>query len=498
VSGVALRALRQTAHSGLFFALTLAARVGLVVALGRSLTPAEFGVYSLVAGSVGVATLILQLGAQHYVLRQVPGRPAPEAVGIFKSVLLGEYAVFAAGLGIGFVTLGVLGPWRSEMARAGFGGVAMVALLVIAVSLAQDVARFLSARAEIERYNLVTFLEGGAWALGVSAAYLGGVPISLAVVLGAWLTGAALAVGYGFATIGVRQLAAAPADVRLYPVAVRFGVPLLGTWVASLVLSWSDRYFVAAFHSAAAVGVYSYHYNLVAMIIAVAGPLAGAALDPHVIAAYNRGDEARSERLLGIVLRYRLMVVLPLVIVAVVWGGEIVVLLARADYAAGTMLMLALAPIPILHAVAVTYERVLYIEGRTVAIGSCYLISAAANLVLNVLLVPWHPYYGAALATDLAMLLLGGLLWRAARGATLRVRVAAARLVAVTAIAIVAALVIRYALAGESPAIGVPVGTLVVVVTFGLACLAGGLVPAAERQAFAQFLGRTGLWRHAQ
>jgi len=36
-------------------------------------------------------------------------------------------------------------------------------------------------------------------------------------------------------------------------------------------------------------------------------------------------------------------------------------------------------------------------------------------------------------ATDLAMLLLGGLLWRAARGATLRVRVAAARLMAVTA-----------------------------------------------------------------
>src|SRR5262249_32150032 len=220
------------------------------------------------------------------------------------------------------------GPWRADMAAAGLSGLAIVAALVVAVSVAQDVARYLSARAEIERYNVVSFLEGGAWPLLVSALYLGGARVSLTLVLAAWIVGAVLASVYGFAGIGVRQIVAAPIDRRLYPTAIRFGLPLLGTWLASLILAWSDRYFIAAFHSTAAVGVYSYHYNLVSMIVAVSGPLAGAALDPHIVAAYNNGDEARSERLLATVLRYRLMIVVPLLVVTVTWSREIVTALA--------------------------------------------------------------------------------------------------------------------------------------------------------------------------
>lgn len=497
-SSFAARVINQTALSGLVFVVTLAARLGLAIALGRSLTPAEFGVYSLIAGSVGVATLALQLGAQHYVVREVSGRPVGTAVAIFKSVFVVEYAVVLTAVAAGVFVLGLAWDWPPEVAAAGVQGLIVIAALIVAVSVAQDVARYLSARAEIERYNVVTFLEGGAWPLVVTALYLHGAHVSLTLVLASWIVGAALGGVYGLAGIGVRRLAAAPVEARLYPVAIRFGIPLLGTSLASLILAWSDRYFIAAFHSTAVLGVYSYHYNLVAMIVAVAGPLAGAALDPHIVAAYNRGDEARSERLLATVLRYRLMIVVPLVLVAVTWSDEIVTALARRAYASAGWLMAWLAPIPVLHALAVTFERVLYVERRTVAIGACYMTSAVATLVFNAALIPLHPFYGAALATDLGMALLAVLLWRQARGSRLRVRAPAMSIAVASVAAIGAAAGVRYLLPGDAGAGMLPLAAASVLLVFGAACLASGLIPPAERQAFAHFLGRVWHWRPAQ
>ena len=494
----AARVITQTAHSGIFFVLTLAARLALAVALGRSLTPAEFGVYSLVAGSVGVATLVLQLGAQHYVVREVSGRPVDTAVAVFKSVFVVEYAIVLAAAAAGVFVLGLAWIGPPDVAATGVQGLIVIATLVVAVSVAQDVARYLSARAEIERYNIVTFLEGGAWPLLVTALYLGGTEASLTIVLASWILGAIVACVYGFAGIGLRRFVEAPVDARLYPVAIRFGVPLLGTWLASLILAWSDRYFIAGFHSTTVLGVYSYHYNLVSMIVAVAGPLAGAALNPHIVAAYNSGDEARSERLLATVLRYRLMIVVPLVLVTVTWSDEIVTTLARRAYASAGWLMVWLAPIPVLHSLAVTFERVLYVERRTVAIGACYMGSAVTALALNAVLIPFHPFYGAALATDLAMALLVVVLWRQARGSRLRVRAPAAPIAVASVAAIGAGAVVRYLLPGDAGAGALPLGVASVLLVFGAACLAVGLIPAAERQAFAQFLGRVWHWRPAQ
>src|SRR5205085_6451160 len=143
--------------------------------------------------------------------------------------------------------------------------------------------------------------------------------------------------------------------------------------------------------------------------------------------------------------------------------------------------------IPVLHAVATTFERVLYIERRTVAIGGCYLASAAATLGLNAVLIPSHPFYGAALATDLGMGLLAGLLWQQTRGVALRVRLATTPMTLATLAAIGAAVIVRHALPADSGLIGLPLGALCVAVVFVGVCVVGGLIPSAERQAFAHF-----------
>src|SRR5439155_19297094 len=124
---------------------------------------------------------------------------------IFKSVFVIEYAIIAALLTLGYVVLVGAGFWHAELMAA---GVVVVAALIVSVSVAQDVARYLSARAAIERYNIVTFLEGGAWPLLVTGLYLGGATVTLTLVLAAWVVGAALACALGVVGVGFRRLSA--------------------------------------------------------------------------------------------------------------------------------------------------------------------------------------------------------------------------------------------------------------------------------------------------
>jgi O-antigen/teichoic acid export membrane protein len=68
------RLVRQSFHSAVMSAVRLTSRLLLSVALGKSLTAEEYGVYSLVAASMAMIGYFLQLGAHQYYMREVPGR----------------------------------------------------------------------------------------------------------------------------------------------------------------------------------------------------------------------------------------------------------------------------------------------------------------------------------------------------------------------------------------------------------------------------------------
>jgi O-antigen/teichoic acid export membrane protein len=117
-------------------------------------------------------------------------------------------------------------------------------------------------------------------------------------------------------------------------------------------------------------------------------------------------------------LRYQITLVAPILVIVSFWGTELVTLLASAQYASATNLLAVLAPIPIITILANTFQRVLFLRRRTVVIGGSYLLAALLNLALNWLLVPRHPYYGAAIATNLSLLFVTVLLWHHGRSSS--------------------------------------------------------------------------------
>lgn len=449
-------------HSGVFFGLGFLARLLLAVALGKSLSPADYGVYGLVVAVVAMSTGLLPLGVHHYVLREVPGARPRDAATIFTSVTAVQVALLA---GVVLVSVPLLASVPAIGALFALDRhpalLPLIATVLFVDCLVGQLARFLYARRDIAGGNVVLFLQTGAWAyLAVAAFVLGGLTLSSALAL--WAGALVLALAYAAWRLDVRALVRAPFEPRRFLTAVRFGVPLLSAHVLAGA-DWFARFLLASYHSTEAMGIYTYHQNLVLMIAAVTAPLIATPLEPHVVAAYSSGELERSGRLLTLSLRYRLVLVIPLLVVTVTWGDALIRLMARGEYVASPWLFAALAPVPVLLTLANTFERTMFLERRVRAISRCQLTAAAVQLALVLLLVPADPVHGAALALTGGYLTLTLTLWRHYRRSTVTIELALAR----TALATAPCLAVAWLVASAAPSpasVGVLVAAAAIVV----------------------------------
>ena len=425
--------LKQSLHSGVFFILTYASRLLLAIALGKTLAVQDYGVYSLMTAVVGMGLSLLPLGVTQYYVREVPGLPPEEATTVFKSVVAIQTLVFLAAAAL-FITVPAFHAPLTNAASHQQTGIILLllVLLLIGEGLATDFGRFLFFRKKIEQGNIVSFLQSGLWGFALFLVYiLRPSFVSLQLVLFLWGCSVVSAVLYGAWRSNLRILVSAPIRLEFYRRALFFGFPLLFSQLLA-VGNGFGRFVLAHHHSAQVVGIYTYHYNIILMIAAIAAPLVANPLEPYVIEAYNTNQIDKSGRLLGASFRYRIFFVIPLLIVAVFWYRPLIQLMAKKDYLVGPGLLLVLSPIPILAVFGNTFERILFLQRRSVQIGQSYLIASILQIGLYLLLVPIHPYWGAAAATNAGLGTLALLLFIFSRQTEFQIHLNLGRLGAVT------------------------------------------------------------------
>ena len=412
----------QSVHTGAFFVLGYASRLLLAIALGKALAVDQYGVYSLITAIFGLATSFLTLAVNQYYAREIPGIPVERAATLFKSIVVIQMAILAALIGAVMIV-----PWSREAlaARLSLPGSSallwVVAGLILADTLASDFSRFLLFRGEIERSNLVAFFQTAAWAFAAFALFcLPAHTVTLGALLGLWAASLVCALVYGSWRVGWGHLAAARVEPRLYLTALRFSLPLLCTALPSGV-NWLGRFFLAEAHSTTVVGIFTFHANIILMISAIASPVIGTPLEPHIIQAYNTGQPQRSGYLLSASLRYRLILILPLLVVAALWSDQLIRLMARDEYLMAGPLLALLTPLPVLAALSSTFERVLFLERRTTTIAWCYVVIAAVQVGLYAVLTRWQPFLGAALAMEAGPAMLSVVFWALTRSAAVPV-----------------------------------------------------------------------------
>ena len=396
------KTMTRQAGLSLFFTLAALALAPVrIVLLTRVLSEADYGIFNLLTTTVASIGFVALLGQRQYLIFALPGQP-PVRQGQLVWSSLAVAALSGAAFALAFFAASRTVPVLRE--AFGPGLVLVGAAFIVLYAVAHLGMGYLLAIGEVVRYRLQVFLTSNLWMVALIPALLWFAP-SLDQLAGLWLAGLAVPMLW----IARWALRALGEGARARPVpalmreSARYGLPLISRNVANSLIRLVDRYVILRFLGATQVGLYTLPIMLV-----------GYAADtvyflefffPHVSsrwqanrAAGRPGCSGEASDYFHLALRICLLVAVPLAAGVLLWGGDLVRLLAGESYASVNFLFALLAGQILLIPLSHFLHFAMMLDDRTRVIGRTILLSTGANVVLNLLLIPRIGLAGAALS----------------------------------------------------------------------------------------------------
>lgn len=183
-----------------------------------------------------------------------------------------------------------------------------------------------------------------------------------------------------------------------------FSIPLAFGSFAWLVLLWTDVLMLGYFRPAAEVGIYRAASQTSLLMNIIAGSLI-TAFSPMIADLYSRGERKEVEKIFQTSSRWSLALTLPLFLIMVVAGDDILRIFG-AEFAAGWIPLMILCTGHLVRAGAGGMAiQMLSMTGHQYLKLYTDLGLAALNIGLNILLIPKWGALGAAIATGISITL---------------------------------------------------------------------------------------------
>jgi len=368
--------------------------------LTKSLAIADYGAWALITVTIGLVPWLTTLGLGSSMTRFLA------AATDNREIREGFYSMGFIVLLTSSIVSGLLLLLAQQIAASLFHNNLTIALLLILTIWITSpliyAIQYFMAFQQIKKYSFVN----------VFSAYLNTALIAFFVLLGYGLEGAVTALLIQqlvvFAVVLyliVAQIGFAIPKLRRVREYLAFGLPLLPGVVSGWIVNSSDRYLIALFLGAAAVGYYSPGYALGSILSMVAAPLASL-LPPVLFKHYDDNEIADVRTIMKYSLKYYFGIVLPCVFAMSVLSKPLLLVLTTKQIAENgylvTPLVAAGAAVAGASSVIVL---ILMLEKKTAIIGTISIFSAVLNFGLNLVLIPYLGFIGAALTTFLAFLL---------------------------------------------------------------------------------------------
>ena len=368
--------------------------------LTKNLAIADYGTWALIMVTISLLPLLATLGL-------------PSALIRFLAAATDKREIREAFYSMGFIVLltsaiisGLLFLFVPQIAASLFQNNTAIALLLIPniliACLTVYVLQYFVTFQQIKRYSVLTFFN----------AYLNTVLVAYFVLSGHGLEGAVIAlliqqlvVLAVIMYLIVAQIGFAIPKFKHVKQHLAFGLPLVPGSLASWVVNSSDRYLIALFLGAAAVGYYSPGYNLGYMLYVVSAPLA-TLLPPVLSKHYDENNIADVRTILTYSLKWYAGIALPCVFALSVLSKPLLLVLTTQQIAANGYLVTPFVAAGTALAGAYTVLVIaIALKKKTAVIGTIWMLSAVLNFGSNLVLIPYLGLVGAALTTFLAFLL---------------------------------------------------------------------------------------------
>ena len=368
-----------------------------IVVFTRVLEPHQYGDYALALSVVMVTHTALFTWLEAAMARFQPAEAASGSIPDHFATLYRTWAVLAACL----VVLGgpVLALWPMaaplKFALAtGLGGTLFKAL----GRMAQEHRRAAGRVKEAALFDIVITAGGFMAGAGLALAGFGGAaPLSglalVTLVCLVWVLPSELKLARG----GKLE----PQRVRAY---AHYGLPLAASLILGLILATVDRFLIAAFMDAGAVGVYHAGYSLANRTLDVIFIWLGSAAGPAAIAALEFGGRPALDKTAREQSSFMLLIAIPAAVGLALVARPLADLLvgeALRDGAAQVTPWIAASG---LFAGVTTYyfHTAFTLAKATRLLLLAMTVPAVANIVLNLLLIPRFGLMGAVVATAIS------------------------------------------------------------------------------------------------
>lgn len=379
-------------HGALYLGTRVATGVLSLAIVGvftRLLSPEQYGVYALVMATATMSSAILfqwiVVSAARLYARYSQN---PEA--LLTAILKCYWVSAACG-----ALIGLGAAVASNLVTA------TLVAMVVGMTLVQgryDIAlQIANARKLPLTYGLSSCIRGFLTLLiGSILAMLINHPASVIVaVLVATLVAASIPKAFR----GLRMFSAVADKDMAYQIA-RYGLPLTITFLAIMVVSLSDRLFIASLLGASHVGPYAAAYDFVQQSIGTIMNVAYLAAYPVLVGAYENGDGEKLQHDLLWLSRVYIAIGLPAVIGLSVLSEQVATVLFGTNFSAEAASLIPwIAMIIFVSGWKAFYLDVpLQLARRTKHQAAIALLMAALNICLNFILIPLYGVYGAVWA----------------------------------------------------------------------------------------------------
>jgi O-antigen/teichoic acid export membrane protein len=370
----------------------------------------QYGTLTLVSLSVSCLTILFALGSLEFIRSKCPGKPESYQYGaLWTGIRVGTAAVAIFVVPI-MLLLILWQPAKVELETPDY--LIIGALVPLTLNIVQRV-NFLMGRQKFVSARLSQLLYADAWFLPIIPFCFFGA-LSVRTVLWVWLCWMILTAMLTHKWVGMEKLwkikiARIPTKEMLF-----FGLPLLPMMMGDLVFQLQDRYVLLWLMGPTAVANYSLCLN-----IAMIGYMVGLSLieifSSELFRLANETENADLPAianqpkicdLLQLMLRYGLIVTLPVAAALTACGESVILVLSNSRFLDTVPLLAWTAPIAVLFVSYFVLGRVLMAVNRGIHLGVATIMAATLNIVLNTLLVPAMDEKGTALATCISLLVL--------------------------------------------------------------------------------------------
>lgn len=193
---------------------------------------------------------------------------------------------------------------------------------------------------------------------------------------------------------------------NLYKQMSTYSMPLVVGNLAAWILSLSDRYILEGYKGSAEVGIYSASYNISEKSIMLITTLFMLASGPIVMNIWEKDGAKKSAAFVTEVTRYYLIICIPAVIGLIVLSKTIVNVMTGEQYSEGYIIFPFVVSGVLFLGLQQRFQAGFLFYKKTKYITISIIASGLLNLVLNLILIPKHGYYAAAVTTFISYIFL--------------------------------------------------------------------------------------------